>query len=166
MRQRAGGGGLAARHRDAPGAEGGRVSRSGGPRIAATRQEDRKPIRPDEVAALERGMAYIRAHFATRPRLDAVADAAGLSPYHFHRRFRLHFGRTPLDAIARLQVAKAQRLLTQGVALARIATRCGFANQSHFTSRFKDRVGKTPAQWLHEHRGRGAPAPRAAPRNG
>ena len=109
-----------------------------------------KSIRPDEVAALERGMAYIRAHFAARPTLNQVAEAAGVSPFHFHRRFRLHFGQTPLDAIVRLQLDKAQRLLLGAVALPRIASRCGFCHHSHFTSRFKARTGKTPTQWQRE----------------
>jgi AraC-like DNA-binding protein len=68
---------------------------SGRAAVAAARRVHGNPIRPDEVAALERGMAYVRAHFATRPRLSEVADASGLSPYHFHRRFRLHYGQTP-----------------------------------------------------------------------
>jgi AraC family transcriptional regulator len=31
--------------------------------------------------------------------------------------------------------------------LAEIATACGFAHQSHFTSRFKQATGLTPTRW-------------------
>jgi AraC family transcriptional regulator len=33
------------------------------------------------------------------------------------------------------------------VALAEIAAECGFAHQSHFTSRFKQATGLTPTRW-------------------
>ena len=44
--------------------------------------------------------------------------------------------------------AKAKReLLAREKDLAQIATDCGFAHQSHFTSRFKQATGLTPTRW-------------------
>jgi AraC family transcriptional regulator len=51
--------------------------------------------------------------------------------------------------------AKAE-LLSGEKELAQIAKDCGFAHQSHFTSRFKQATGLTPTRWrrMAQQRGR------------
>lgn len=106
------------------------------------------PIRDDEVPWLERAMAYIEAHFAEAPGLPEIAAAAGVSMFHLHRRFKLHFGETPKDVVTRLQIEEAKRLLLKRVPAAEVASRCGFVHISHFISRFKGKTGATPMRWL------------------
>jgi AraC family transcriptional regulator len=40
-----------------------------------------------------------------------------------------------------------KQLLARQKDLAKIASDCGFAHQSHFTSRFKQITGLTPTRW-------------------
>jgi AraC-like DNA-binding protein len=53
----------------------------------------------------------------------------------------------PLQMVAEFQVGHAKELMMRGVPLADVADRCGFSNQSHFTARFKQLTGETPARW-------------------
>ena len=108
------------------------------------------PIRNEEVPALERAMAYAQRHLASRPRLPDMAGAAGMSRFHFHRRFKLHFGETPKAAVTRLQIDEARRLMRRGVPMRDVARACGFPHQSHFCSQFKRFTGLTPTLWLRE----------------
>jgi AraC-like DNA-binding protein len=128
------------------------------------------PIGPHEIPALNRGMKHIRDHFAQCPRVTDIAAAAGMSPFYFHRRFRLHFGRTPLEVRVGLQIGKAKRLMLAGVPLGEVATRCGFCSHQHFTSRFKRLTGQTPSRWLQVERHvatpRKEPLPRQRPGRG
>jgi AraC family transcriptional regulator len=78
-----------------------------------------------------------------------VAPAAGLSVFHFHRRFTQWAGRTPKAVLTGMQIEHAQALMLEGgLDLAEVARRCGFSHQSHLTTRFREFVGQTPARWL------------------
>ena len=78
-----------------------------------------------------------------------MAQAVGISPFHFHRRFTQWAGRTPKAVMTEMQIEHAKALMLEGkVELPEVAKRCGFAHQSHFTSRFKLLVGQTPSRWL------------------
>ena len=93
-------------------------------------------------------MAYMRKHFRKATLVDVAADA-GVSPFHFHRRFTLWAGRTPKQVMTEMQIEHAKALLLEGkLDLPAVAKRCGFSHQSHFTSRFKLFVGQTPSRWL------------------
>ena len=126
-----------------------------------------KELDADCVRRLEAAMEFIRTHYRKGITLPDVARAASYSPFHLHRLFHRHFGRTPKAVITELQVAEAQRLMAAGTPLKRVAALAGFAHQSHFTSRFKQLTLTTPSRWLRGHRGRPAlppaePMPEAA----
>lgn len=97
---------------------------------------------------LSKAHAFVERHFRRVPTLEEVAAETGYSPFHFHRRFRAAYGKTPKQLATELQVAEVQRLILAGVPLARAAEAVGFAHQSHMTGRFKRLVGTTPLQWL------------------
>jgi AraC-like DNA-binding protein len=80
--------------------------------------------------------------------LPQISKSVHLSPFHFHRRFTEQLGITPKHFLFDCQIAQAQMLLLKGtVELEDIAKQCGFAHQSHFTSRFKQATGLTPTRW-------------------
>jgi AraC-like DNA-binding protein len=110
---------------------------------AATTPEDAPPD-----ARMTDAMAFLRREFRRRPDLSQIARAAHLSPYHFHRTFRRHFGKTPKQVIAELQIAEVQRLILAGTPLGVAAKRVGFTQHSHLTARFKKATGLTPTAWL------------------
>jgi len=58
-----------------------------------------------------RAIEYIDGHFRDQPRLAEVADAAGLSPFHFERLFRRWAGVTPRQYLAAVTGSAARRAL-------------------------------------------------------
>jgi AraC-like DNA-binding protein len=117
-------------------------------------QEEPSPraIAPHQQLRIEEAMAYLREHFREAPRLKDVAKAAHFSPYHFHRIFRQHFGKTFKSAATELQIGEAKRLLLQGRSIAEVSRAVGFGSHSSFTTRFKRRIGVSPNAWLKSQR--------------
>ena len=73
------------------------------------------------------------------------ARAAGYSPYHLARRFRVHTGSSIHRYRTRLPLLVALSRLREGAAdLAGLAADLGFASHSHFTTAFGAMFGTTP----------------------
>jgi AraC-like DNA-binding protein len=101
-----------------------------------------------ELSRLMPAMQFMRDHFARGPSLDEVAKTVHLSPFHFHRRFTELLGITPKHFLLDWQICQAKLHLIMGEKdLVEISKLCGFAHQSHFTSRFKQATGLTPTRW-------------------
>jgi len=60
---------------------------------------------------IERAISFLDAHAREQPNLDAVAAAAGLSPYHFQRLFRRWAGISPKRFLQFLTAGHARELL-------------------------------------------------------
>jgi AraC-like DNA-binding protein len=102
----------------------------------------------EEVARLLPAFKYMADHYAEGITLKHIAKSVHLSPFHFHRRFTQQLGITPKHFLYDCQIAKAEELLmSSSHELEQIAKLCGFAHQSHFTSRFKQATGLTPTRW-------------------
>ncbi|MGF1633109.1 MAG: helix-turn-helix domain-containing protein [Phycisphaerae bacterium] len=111
-------------------------------------------LRPDdfeadgEVSRLVPALNFMADHYKEGPSLNEIAGTVDLSPFHFHRRFTELLGITPKHMLFDCQISEAKRQLVEpGRELADIASDCGFAHQSHFTSRFKQATGLTPTRW-------------------
>ena len=101
-----------------------------------------------EVSRLVPALKFMQAEFRRVPTLNEIASKSHLSPFHFHRRFTELLGMTPKFFLLSCQITLAKRMLIERkVVLADIAAECGFAHQSHFTSRFKQASGLTPTRW-------------------
>ncbi len=88
---------------------------------------------------------YIRAHLAEPLTLEALAVRAGLSKFHFLRRYRTLTGRTPLDDVRALRVDRARELiLTTDLPLKTVAPLTGLANEQHLSRLFRRQLGITP----------------------
>lgn len=78
--------------------------------------------------------------------LDALADVACMSRYHWHRVFRAMTGETLADAVRRIRLTKAAHALVRGDdPLADIAVRHGYPNISSFTRAFSAAFHMPPA---------------------
>jgi hypothetical protein len=74
-----------------------------------------------------------------------VAKAAGTSVRGLERAFDRDYGLSPQQYLRRLRMQTAcQLLVSSRLALAQVADRCGFADQSHFTRDFRSLTGMTP----------------------
>jgi AraC-like DNA-binding protein len=101
-----------------------------------------------ELVRLIPALRYMQQEFHRGPTLVDVAKTVHLSPFHFHRRFTELLGLTPKQFLLDCQIYLAKTELLAGEKeLATIAKECGFAHQSHFTSRFKQATGYTPTRW-------------------
>ena len=70
----------------------------------------------DEVGKrLDRARTFIRREFRRGPGLNEIADAAGLSPFSFHRRFCQAYGKTPKQMMVELKIVDVQALMRAGV---------------------------------------------------
>ena len=101
-----------------------------------------------ELARLIPTLKFMQQEFHRGPTLVEISKQVELSPFHFHRRFTELLGLTPKQFLLECQIHEAKtQLLARTKGLAEIARDCGFAHQSHFTSRFKQATGLTPTRW-------------------
>jgi AraC family transcriptional regulator len=95
---------------------------------------------------LARTIEFMDANLAERLALDDIAGAAGLSPAHLIRQFKLSTGIPPHKYLVRLRLERAKRLLREtDCSIAQVAFDCGFSHQEHMTRFFGQLVGTTPA---------------------
>jgi AraC-like DNA-binding protein len=82
-----------------------------------------------------------------------LAEAVGLSVSHFTRAFKASTGEPPAHWLLLKRLDRAKRLLVESEApLAQIAETCGFAEQSHFSKRFRQVTGMTPGDWRRRYK--------------
>jgi len=95
---------------------------------------------------LERARRHIEAELFGPLTLGQLAEAAGLSAYHFTRQFGARFGSSPMAYVrARRLTAAADRLCGGGApSLIDLAFDCGFDSQEGFTRAFKRVFGIPP----------------------
>jgi LacI family transcriptional regulator len=75
-----------------------------------------------------------------------------LSRRRLEQRFLSAVGRSPGDEIRQLRIDRAKALLTEtNMTLAEIASRCGYAFTSGFSSAFRDVVGTSPGEYRRTH---------------
>lgn len=97
---------------------------------------------------LRRLDAFMREHLAEDISVKALAELAGLSPFHFVRVFKQTTGLTPHRYLLERRLERARELLRcRSLALAEVAITAGFCDQSHFTLHFKRAYGLTPGEF-------------------
>lgn len=75
------------------------------------------------------------------PSLEELASAAALSPFHFHRVYRLLTGETTGETIRRLQLTRALELVQRGESITRAAQASGYGSSQSLAKAMKQRVG-------------------------
>jgi len=98
-------------------------------------------------ATIQRVRALVLERLAEPMRLDAIARAAGLSPFHLCRVFRRVTGRTlhRYRTILRLREA-VDRLSLGKTDIAQLSLDLGFSSHSHFTAAFRKEFGVSPSK--------------------
>lgn len=98
-------------------------------------------------ARIDRARALVLENFAAPVRLDDVARAVGLSPFHLCRVFRRTTGRTlhQYRTALRLRIA-LDRLADPEVDLASLSLDLGYSSHSHFTAAFRKEFGVSPSK--------------------
>jgi len=93
---------------------------------------------------------FIDTHFAEPIDLDAIADEAYFSKFHFIKQFKSIYRRTPHQYVIHLRISKAQALLQAGRTVSGACYEVGFESLPSFSGLFKRVTGMTPSAYLAE----------------
>jgi len=125
--------------------------------VEAASGRARKPV---EVKARDRRRAvetagWIEANSHQPIDLDAAANQAGISPFHFLRLFAKVLGVTPHQYLVRSRLRHAARLLAdENIAITDIAFDVGFGDLSNFVRTFHRAAGVSPGAFREAARGK------------
>ena len=102
-------------------------------------------------AKLRRVKAFIEAHLDEDLDLQALADVAGLSRFHFGRAFQQTTGFSPYLFVTRTRIERAKLALTQTKAsIAEVARTHGYNSAAQFSSAFRKMTGVCPRTWRYQ----------------
>lgn len=91
---------------------------------------------------------YINSKMGSPISLTDLANAAGLSRFHFARSFTRTFGRSPYQHVLMSRMSRAATLLaTSKLPIADISARLGFSSHARFSTAFGRITGQTPRQF-------------------
>ena len=112
-------------------------------------------IRPQIRAA----MKYVTTHLSETISLENVADHIGFAKSTCCREFKRQLGCTLTEYVLNARLQEASRLLlTSDASVAMVAASCGFSSSSYFITKFRERIGTSPAAYRKKHAGECASA--------
>jgi AraC family transcriptional regulator of adaptative response/methylated-DNA-[protein]-cysteine methyltransferase len=112
-----------------------------------------KRCRPTEASQAERHASIVTQacrHIEEAeepPSLDELADAAGLSRFHFHRVFKARTGVTPKAYADAHRAARVREELTDAPSVTASIYAAGFNSSGRFYASAPERLGMTPSQF-------------------
>jgi len=110
-------------------------------RMSAVSESER---RYDE--KIEKVLSYINENLTEKLSVEALAEQAYLSKYHFMRLFKAQTGDTVHAYIRQKRLLHAARLIREGAAANKAAADSGFSDYSVFHRAFKESFGISPGQ--------------------
>jgi AraC-like DNA-binding protein len=108
-----------------------------------------RPLPPDDVfRRLVDVRDWLRTCPGDAPAQDVLAKKAGLSRFHFNRRWKEAFGVTPHQDLTQMRIERAKLLLAADVAsVTDVCFEVGFASLGSFSTLFAERAGCPPSAW-------------------
>ena len=82
-----------------------------------------------------------------KPDLRAIAEAAGLSPFHFHRLFKRLVGVTPREYVAARHAGRLRESLQRGTSVTEAIYDAGFSSSSRVYETANEALGMTPGAY-------------------
>jgi AraC family transcriptional regulator of adaptative response/methylated-DNA-[protein]-cysteine methyltransferase len=101
---------------------------------------------------IERAIDYFDEHFRSQPGLAEVADAVGLSEFHFQRMFSRWAGVSPKRFLQFMTIGYAKQLLDESRSLLDVTYEAGLSSPSRLHDLFVSVEAVTPG----EYKGRGS----------
>lgn len=93
-------------------------------------------------------VTYAEKNLDRPPRLDDMAEVAGLSRYQLDSRMQQVYGLTTGQWLLKQRLAAAEQLLAESATpIASIAQQCGYTDQSAFSRQFRRATGLTPREY-------------------
>lgn len=107
---------------------------------------------------LRRARDYADLHYAEPLDLSAMANAAGVSKFHFLRCFTDTYGKTPAVYLAERRIERAQDLLrATNLTVTEICFLVGYSSLGSFSTKFRHLVGVSPSEYQASFAETGAP---------
>ncbi|NLB41530.1 MAG: helix-turn-helix transcriptional regulator, partial [Clostridiales bacterium] len=101
---------------------------------------------PEEV--VQKAIDYIETYYSSNITIQNISDAIYISPPHLQKVFLKHVGITPYQYIMDYRHQRAKKLLeTTAASIEEIARQCGFVNNAHFSTTFKQKEGMPPLSY-------------------
>jgi len=102
-------------------------------------------------SAIKKAERYIWDNYTKKIGLQEIANAAGLSASYFSTIFKEEMGKNLSNYLNRLRVEKAAAMLiSTNIPISKIASACGFEDQSWFSKIFKNNTGLTPGKYREQ----------------
>ncbi|MEC0089566.1 helix-turn-helix domain-containing protein [Paenibacillus macquariensis] len=101
-----------------------------------------------------RSIGYMQEHYGEMITREQLAQIAGISQWHYSRKFSERCGKPPLEYLANYRIFRAkEEILLTSAKSQEIAKKVGFEDVHYFSRRFKHFTGVSPrnyAQQLHQ----------------
>lgn len=114
----------------------------------------RRPAGLDEAvrapAIARRARDYLIAHHEQDVSLHSLAAVCGIDRFRLTRAFKAAYGLAPHAWLIQLRLSRSRQLLAAGAQPAEVASRLGFADQSHLGRWFMRVYGITPGAYQRE----------------
>ena len=107
---------------------------------------DQPPLAERQAAAVAQACRLIDGALE-EPDLDTLAQACGMSRFHFHRVFKAHTGITPKAYAAARRAERLTQRLAQAATATEAAYDAGFNSSGRFYAATPGVLGMTPGRW-------------------
>lgn len=119
--------------------------------LAFSEQRSIKPPAYDaelrDYDAVRRAIAYITAHWREQPEIEAIAEAASLTPDELHHLFRRWAGLTPKAFMQALTLDHAKQLLKDSASVLDAALASGLSGPGRLHDLFVTHEAMSPGEW-------------------
>ena len=107
------------------------------------------PTQHDYIECTNAAIDFIVRHLDGELNLEALAEVAGFSPFHFHRVFKSLVGETLNQFVKRQRLERSLFMMSHSpeLSLTEICLACGFSSSSDFSRSFKTRYGTAPSEF-------------------
>ena len=119
--------------------------------IAGEIESYRKRIsyrRDREDSFLRQVIDYTEKRYSGRIPLREISSAAGMSQYHFSRKFSKKAGENWSRYLRAVRLSNSIRELKNGASVSEAGAAAGFESDSYYIKCFKEEYGITPKQWI------------------
>jgi AraC family transcriptional regulator, regulatory protein of adaptative response / methylated-DNA-[protein]-cysteine methyltransferase len=110
-----------------------------------------KPTPLDAAAAdyevVRRSIGHIRSHWREQPEIDAIAEAAGVTPTELHHLFRRWAGLTPKAFLQALTLDGARQLLRDSASVLDATYEVGLSGPGRLHDLFVTHEAMSPGEW-------------------
>lgn len=93
---------------------------------------------------------YIENNYNANLNLDLLSHTQFVSKYHLLRLFKRYYGLTPRQYLMNKRIEKSKEYLKNGMTVTETCFAVGFESLGSFSTLFKSKTGKTPAQFQKE----------------